>query len=55
MPRHPGCTCVQVPELTRDLQDVSKAAHDDSAERRQLDARGEYLDAFGTGRRHIKE
>lgn len=54
MPRHPGCTCVQVPELTRELRDVSREAHDDSAERRQLDARGEYLAAFGTGRRHTR-
>lgn len=52
MPRHPGCTCVQVPELTRELRDVSREAADDSAERRQLAARGEYLAAFGTGRRH---
>lgn len=52
MPRHPGCTCVQVPELTRDLRGVSREAYNDSAERRQLDARGEYLAAFGTDRRH---
>lgn len=53
MPRHPGCTCVQVPRLARDIRGVSKEAHEDSAERRQLDAAGRYLAAFGTGRRHI--
>lgn len=52
MPRHPGCTCVQVPTVTRDRVGVSREAYDDSAERRQLDAAGRYLAAFGTDRRH---
>lgn len=52
MPRHPGCTCVQVPQLVRDLAGVSREAYDDSAERRQLDRSGRYLAAFGTDRRH---
>lgn len=55
MPRHPGCTCVQVPKLVRDLQDVSDAAYDDSAERRELERRGAYLAAFGTDRRHNRK
>lgn len=55
MPRHPGCTCVQVPQLVRNLQGVSDAAYDESAERRELDRRGAYLDSFGTDRRHSKE
>lgn len=54
MPRHPGCTCVQVPRLVRDRPEVSKAAQDDSAERRELDRRGDYLAAFGTDRRHTR-
>lgn len=52
MPRHPGCTCVQVPKLVRELVGVSKEAHEDSAERRELDRAGRYLAAFGTDRRH---
>lgn len=52
MPRHPGCTCVQVPKLVANLQGVSDAAYDESAERRELERRGAYLDSFGTDRRH---
>ena len=52
MPRHPGCTCVQVPKLVTDLQGVSTAAYNESAERRDLDRRGAYLESFGTDRRH---
>lgn len=52
MPRHPGCTCVQVPKLVRELVGVSREAQDDSAERRELDRAGRYLAAFGTDRRH---
>lgn len=55
MPRHPGCTCVQVPKLVANLQGVSDAAYDESAERRELERRGDYLAAFGTDRRHSKE
>ena len=55
MPRHPGCTCVQVPRLVRDLRGVSREAYDDSAERQQLDRTGDYLAAFGTDRRHNRE
>lgn len=51
MPRHPGCTCVQVPKLAAGLG-VSREAYDDSTERRELDRRGRYLAAFGTDRRH---
>lgn len=51
MPRHPGCTCVQVPVVSRDVRGLSREAYDDSAERRQLEARGEYMGAFGTNRR----
>lgn len=54
MPRHPGCTCVQVPKLVRELSGVSRAAYDDSAERHKLDRAGRYLAAFGTDRRHKK-
>lgn len=52
MPRHPGCTCVQVPHLVRELVGVSREAYDDSAERKELDRAGRYLAAFGTDRRH---
>lgn len=52
MPRHPGCTCVQVPKLVDNLQGVSTAAYNESAERRELDRRGAYLDSFGADRRH---
>lgn len=52
MPRHPGCTCVQVPKLVRELVGVSREAYDDSAEREALDRAGRYLAAFGTDRRH---
>lgn len=52
MPRHPGCTCVQVPKLVDNLQGVSTAAYNESAERRALDRRGAYLDSFGADRRH---
>ena len=52
MPRHPGCTCVQVPKLVSNLQGVSTAAYNESAERRELDRRGAYLESFGTDRRH---
>lgn len=52
MPRHPGCTCVQVPKLVDNLQGVSTAAYNESAERRELDRRGAYLESFGTDRRH---
>lgn len=55
MPRHPGCTCVQVPKLVDNLQGVSRAARNDSAERRELERRGAYLDTFGTDRRHSRE
>lgn len=55
MPRHPGCTCVQVPRLVRDLAGVSRQAQDDSVERQQLDRTGDYLAAFGTDRRHNRE
>lgn len=55
MPRHPGCTCVQVPKLVDNLQGVSRAARNDSAERRELERRGTYLDTFGTDRRHSRE
>lgn len=54
MPRHPGCTCVQVPKLVDNLQGVSRAARDESAERRELERRGTYLDTFGTDRRHSR-
>ena len=52
MPRHPGCTCVQVPKLVSNLQGVSTAAYNESAERRELDRRGAYLESFGADRRH---
>lgn len=52
MPRHPGCTCVQVPVIARDIAGLSREAYDDSAERRQLEQQGQYLAAFGTDRRH---
>lgn len=55
MPRHPGCTCVQVPKLVADLQGVSDYAYNDSAERRELERRGAYLAAFGTDRRHNRK
>lgn len=54
MPRHPGCTCVQVPKLVPELVGVSREARDESAERRALDRRGAYLAAFGTDRRHTQ-
>lgn len=53
MPRHRGCTCVQVPVLA-EVSGVSRQAWDESAERLELERRGEYLDAFGTDRRHNK-
>lgn len=52
MPRHPGCTCVQVPAVTRNLRGLSDEARTDSAERRELEREGRYLAAFGTDRRH---
>lgn len=52
MPRHPGCTCVQVPELVPGLRGVSDEAYAESSERRELDRSGRYLAAFGTDRRH---
>lgn len=52
MPRHPGCTCVQVPELVPKLRGVSDEAYAESSERAVLDRTGRYLDAFGTDRRH---
>lgn len=55
MPRHPGCTCVQVPKLVANLQGVSDYAYNDSAERRELERRGAYLAAFGTDRRHNRK
>lgn len=54
MPRHKGCTCVQVPVLA-EVSGVSRQAWDESAERIELERRGEYLDAFGTDRRHNKQ
>lgn len=51
MPRHPGCTCVQVPALARGLRGVSDEAYGDSRRRAVLEQRGEYLDQFGTNRR----
>lgn len=51
MPRHPGCTCVQVPVVSRDVRGLSREAYDDSAERRELERSGAYMDAFGTNRR----
>lgn len=54
MPRHPGCTCLQIPKLVRGLGGVSREAYDDSAERRSLDRAGQYLAAFGTDRRHTR-
>lgn len=51
MPRHPGCTCVQVPALARGLRGVSDEAYADSTRRRELERRGEYLQSFGTDRR----
>lgn len=56
MPRHPGCTCVQVPvTVSTGVAGVSKEAYEDSAARRELDRRGKYLDAFGTDRRHASQ
>ena len=53
MPRHPGCSCVQVPVVvSTGVKGVSKEAYEDSVARRELDRRGKYLDAFGTDRRH---
>lgn len=55
MPRHPGCTCVQVPAVSRDLRGLSREAYEDSNVRRELERRGEYLAAFGTDRRHTSQ
>lgn len=55
MPRHPGCMCVQVPAVSRDLRGVSREAFEDSNVRRELERRGEYLAAFGTDRRHTSQ
>lgn len=55
MPRHPGCTCVQVPAVSRNLRGVSREALEDSNVRRELERRGEYLAAFGTDRRHTSQ
>lgn len=47
MPRHTGCTCVQVPTLAERVGGVSRQAFDASRKRHELDAAERYLAAFG--------
>lgn len=56
MPRHPGCSCVQVPVVvSTGVEGVSTEAYRDSIRRAELDRRGEYMAAFGTDRRHTSQ